>query len=1237
MKSLSLFIIFLLVTSCASWKPFSTGDQSTDPSNSPVSHTLFFYGGSLVENDEAYFTSLAQEINSATNSTIIHLGNLSGRQGLPDSSSRRRAKAQVVINRQLSLLSGFSGNVILTPGFEDWAAGGQDGYNRVLNLESYLETFMQSENRYFSQGGCPGPVEIELTKDILLVTINTQWYLHGWNKPLRPEGCDLKEPSDLLINLDAILKRNTYRKVIVAGNHPIFSNGRYGGNYPLWRHLTPPVIGTGYILNRQLIGEKPDLVNPEYRQLRKSLRQIIGQYPHVVYLSGHEKSLQYHKDNDQHYLVSGALGDRNPVAGNQKASFAHPGRGFGKLIFHENGDVNLQFHSYSKDRSFEMAYSKLLYNKPSQDEPDLFESFSDVDFSGDSVVINANSQLGRKKRKPWLLGRNYRPEWTEEIKVPVFDLAKEKGGLRIIKKGGGAQTYSLRLEDASGKQWVLRSIRKYPEKAIVNALRGTVYSDILKDQVSASHPYGAFVVPEMAEAIGVYHTNPRIVYLPDDPRLGVFRDQLGGGLYLFEERPDDDWRDASSLGNSKNIIGSTNMIRRLSDGDHHMVDEHMVVKSRLFDLLLGDWDRHADQWRWASFKRDDYKFYQPIPRDRDQVFYNNDGAIVAVGSRKWISPQIRGFHHRIKFPERLAGNGIHFDRTFLHQLDRKGWVKASSEIRSRLTDEVIDNSLSQWPEGIQKWSADEIADKLKKRRDDLDTYAESYYAFLAQEVDVPGTQKRDRFLVDHLGNGQTRVQAFRVNKSGKTKFRFFDRTFLVKETREVRLFGLGHDDYFEIKGKAPSGVKLRVIGGDGMDTLDDQSDVRKGGKRTVVYDTPEGITINGEGEVKRRLERSDIVNRYDRKNFKYNRLYPLIFTESNPDDGLFIGGGFGLVKQGFRQNPSESHVLRAEMAPKSRSFVLNYSFFAADVIKNWDINTQVLISEPSFSDFFYGYGNRTQFDRDARRADGQFYRARYSQWILHPRLSNRFGNNKQHNVSLGLRYRSVKIRRGDNDGDANRFILSYDPAVLQEPDAFLNDRRNYLGATFDYSIDTRNNQFIPSRGFKWSVGTALVWQVDDERFNYQQINSNFSFYLGSGGPLNPVLAFRIGGTVNFGDFQFYQSARIGGTSNLRGYRKFRFAGDESIYQNSEFRLKLFNFKSRLFPGQIGINAFHDIGRVWTAQEDTDLVDNSLSNWHRGYGGGVWISPLGRVVINTEFTKSVDNDGLLIYLRLGFMF
>ncbi len=215
-----------------------------------------------------------------------------------------------------------------------------------------------------------------------------------------------------------------------------------------------------------------------------------------------------------------------------------------------------------------------------------------------------------------LFGEGYRKLWAAPVKMKVFYLSKEKGGLTITEQGGGLQTKSLRLKDASGKEWVLRSVQKYPERALPKKLKATIAKDILQDQVITSHPYAALTVPPLAKALGILHTNPQIVYVPDDPALGKYRADFANSVLLFEERvpagaPDTD---------------NTEKAQKKVEKDHDArFDQKLVLRARLLDLVIGDWDRHEGQWRWAENENKNQTVYTPFPRDRDKVYYTTSG------------------------------------------------------------------------------------------------------------------------------------------------------------------------------------------------------------------------------------------------------------------------------------------------------------------------------------------------------------------------------------------------------------------------------------------------------------------------------------------------------------------------------------------------------------------------------------------------------------------------------------
>ena len=51
-------------------------------------------------------------------------------------------------------------------------------------------------------------------------------------------------------------------------------------------------------------------------------------------------------------------------------------------------------------------------------------------------------------------------------------------------------------------------------------------SGFVQDGISASHPYGVMVVPPFAEAVGVYHTNSKYVWIPAQKALGDFNNDF---------------------------------------------------------------------------------------------------------------------------------------------------------------------------------------------------------------------------------------------------------------------------------------------------------------------------------------------------------------------------------------------------------------------------------------------------------------------------------------------------------------------------------------------------------------------------------------------------------------------------------------------------------------------------------------------------------------------------------------
>ena len=162
--------------------------------------------------------------------SLIFLGDNIYPRGLPDIDYATRRLSEKYLKTQLDLVKGKKGKGFMIPGNHDWERMGKRGWRYVLNEEKFVTDYLDNPNVFFPKNGCPGPVEVELADDLVLIIIDTQWWLHRWAKPGNEDGCDISSKDDFIQQLDFAVQRHKNKKVIVAGHHPMFSNGTHGGH-----------------------------------------------------------------------------------------------------------------------------------------------------------------------------------------------------------------------------------------------------------------------------------------------------------------------------------------------------------------------------------------------------------------------------------------------------------------------------------------------------------------------------------------------------------------------------------------------------------------------------------------------------------------------------------------------------------------------------------------------------------------------------------------------------------------------------------------------------------------------------------------------------------------------------------------------------------------------------------------------------------------------------------------------
>lgn len=481
---------------------------------------------------------------------------------------------------------------------------------------------------------------------------------------------------------------------------------------------------------------------------------------------------------------------------------------------------------------------------------------------------SARVTAGRHYRRGWpgrlVFGRHYRSTWAQPVTLPVLNLQTARpGGLAPGKMGGGFQTTSMTLNAPDGRTYALRSLDKDPYKTLSKFMRHTFALNVVRDATSAGTPYGAFVVPPLAEAAGVLHTTPRPYYIrADETGLGKASERFRGKVVLLEEK----YESKENLGpvfgpGAVDLVESDDALAEIYNSQQHYFDQPAFLRARLLDLLLGDWDRHEGQWDWAVVRQPaGATIYRPIPIDRDQVFFRFDD-----GALSWlVSKVVRKFRTFGPAYQSIGGytrNAQFIDSRALNELNRRQYLGAATALQQALTDEVIEQAARRLPPEVYRLEGPRLVAALKARRATLPQAAAEFYRRHAEQVVVPGTDEPERFVVERQSDTLTVVSVFSRAKEPQLLYR---RGFHPADTKLVLLHGLGGKDEFVLSGQVRRSPRIDIYGGPGEDTVADSS--RVGGLRrmTRFYDTKRNSVAEPAPELKLKTKSGVTTHAFDR-------------------------------------------------------------------------------------------------------------------------------------------------------------------------------------------------------------------------------------------------------------------------------------------------------------------------------------------------------------------------------------
>ena len=1157
------------------------------------------------------------------NASLLFLGDNIYPLGMPaDKNTPERAEAETKLSNQLKIAAGFKGKTIFIPGNHDW----YHGLKGLKEQELFISNYLEQKKAFLPEKGCGLEQSINYANTVALIVIDSQWYLEDWDKqPYINDDCSIKTREKFFEEFESLINKNQNKTIIIAIHHPLLTNGPHGGQFSLRKQIYPskhniplPVLGSFINLLRKTSGISPqDLQNKQYTAFVNRLKPIIQNKDNIIVVSGHEHNLQYIEHEGIRQIVSGSASKREAARAIYPTNFSFGGNGYAVLTARENGSSGITFYSTENNIEKEIFHQEI--NTAPEKKELVYTPLVNPRTTTASIYTREMTRKSGLYR--FFFGKHYREYYSRPIEAPTAMLDTLYGGLKPSISGGGHQSLSLRLKDKNGKEYVMRALKKsasrflqtvaFKDQNVEDEFKNTTAERFIYDYYTTAHPYTPFIIGALADKAGIYHSNPKLFYVPKQNALDQYNTTFGDALYMIEERPTDEHKNLESFGKPDAIVGSDEVLANLRKDEKYSVDEESYIRARLFDMLIGDWDRHIDQWRWAAFQQGNKVIYKPIPRDRDQAFAKIDGALLKLLTNIPAARHMKSFRGEYPNVKWFNFSANTLDQLFIKQNNSEVWKQQAQYIITQLTDKVIADAFSRLPKEIRDDATTAaLKAKLKNRKKHLEHFALKYQQRLEKRVLLVGTDKKDRFVITRMAGGKTEITILRLKKNGEEQQ--FTKIYSKKNTKEIWIYGLDDEDTYDVSGPSDNPIFLRLIGGQNPDTY-----AVKNGRCIKIHDfKSKENTLDDTDNARVALSDDYEINDYYYKRPTYNAMVALPSIGSNPDDGVKLGVVIGYTQYGFNNNPyQQKHQFKGNYYVATDGFELSYKGIFTKAIGNWDFALDAHYTTPNFSINYFGYGNETPNNDDDLGMN--YNRVRIQLLKVAPSLVLRGKNGSTTQIQPS--FENIEVEKTNN-----RFV---DIPNTVNPKVF--EYQQFAGINVTYAYENYDNPSNPTMGMTFSVLASWKTNLTDTQRNFPYLEGTYgiSHKLTTKGQLVLGTLLKAKAVLN-NNYEFYQGAALGGNYDLRGYRSERFLGKQSFFQSTDIRWRLGKIRQSLFPMQYGIMGGYDYGRVWLDGEDSN-------KWHQSVGGGLWLNGLNMLTARLTYFNGADGGRIAFGLGFGF--
>jgi len=301
-------------------------------------------------------------------------------------------------------------------------------------------------------------------------------------------------------------------------------------------------------------------------------------------------------------------------------------------------------------------------------------------------------------------------------------------------------------------------------------------------------------------------------------------------------------------------------------------------------------------------------------------------------------------------------------------------------------------------------------------------------------------------------------------------------------------------------------------------------------------------------------------------------------------------------------------------------------------------------------DPYYGIGNESEYDELLTKLDENdvpedttlfldehyytYYRERFSlKADFMKALSTHENGRPKLSVLLGFGIQSTK---NDTNGTTSKLAVDLADNVIS-PKEIDGGLTNYIKLGVIH--DTRDNEPAPNSGHWTDFVVEIYPKLLGSDYQYSRMTLTDRRYFSITRKLvyaQRLLFEKCFGDIPFFEMSFYGSSfkvneGLGGSKSLRGVLKNRYLGQTKMFANLEIRYKFLEFSAAGQDFYLATNEFLDFGKVWGANDESDL-----SNFHLSYGAGLHIGWNENFIIAVDGGTS-EETGLQLYIRLGYLF